>query len=201
MLLDDVDAACRFVLDETGAERLHLLGVSWGGKLLAAYVCSRPSRAPASLTLVAPGIVPRVDVTAGEKAGIALSLLFRPRRPFDIPLSDVELFTDNEEMREYLRRDPHRLHKATARFLYASRSLDRMLRRCPRGAIGIPTTLILASRDRIIDNAATRTAVDRLTGGAAAARVLDGAHTLEFEPEPSAFYEALSRATDLRPAS
>jgi alpha-beta hydrolase superfamily lysophospholipase len=196
-LLEDIDAACAFVLRQTGADRLHLLGVSWGGKLLAAYACAR-SRAPnlASLVLVAPGIVPRVDISPLAKLKVAAVLLLKPTRLFDIPLNDVALFTDNESMRGYLRRDSFRLHKATARFLYASRRLDRMLARCPRGRLSVPTTLILAERDRIIDSAATKGAVDRLTAGSVVTREFDGAHTLEFEADPAPFFQALAGALD-----
>jgi alpha-beta hydrolase superfamily lysophospholipase len=72
--------------------------------------------------------------------------------------------------------------------------LDRMIRRAPRGAITIPTTLLLASRDRIIDSAATREVVLRLTAGRCRVRELAAAHTPEFEEEPGAMYEAIAKA-------
>jgi len=194
-LLDDLDAACEFALEQTGADRLALLGVSWGGKLAAACAADpRRARRIASLTLAAPGIAPRVDVSAATKIAVACCVLVAPRRAFDIPLGDVELFTDNETMRRYLRDDPLQLHQATARFMLASRSLDRRLRRAPRGAVSAPTTLILADRDRIIDNDATRRAVDRLTAGRATIEELPGCHTLEFEPDTGRFFAVLSDA-------
>jgi alpha-beta hydrolase superfamily lysophospholipase len=197
-LLADVDAACRFVLDHSSARRLHLLGVSWGGMLLAAFAARRRGLWPrpecgetppiepadsliASLTLVAPGIVSRVDLPWWKKAAVGACAICRPRRAFDIPLSDPALFTDEAKMQEYLRRDGLSLRRATARFLFASRMLDRMIARAPRGAIHAATTLILASRDRIIDSAATREEVQRLTAGRCQVTELDGAHTLEFE--------------------
>ncbi len=202
-LLDDIDASCRFITARTGCGMVHLLGVSWGGKLLAAYACRRATsrRTIASLTLVAPGIAPQVDVSAVTKLKIAVSLLIQPRRMFDIPLNDAEMFTDNEPMCEYLRRDPYRLYCATARFLYVSRRLDGMLRRCRSGSLTVPAALILALRDRIIDNPATRAAVERLTAGAATVREFDGDHTLEFEPDPAPFYEALANAIESYAAS
>jgi len=191
-LLGDVESACRYVLETTGRSRLGLVGVSWGGKLLASYAAS-PLRCVdiASLVLIAPGIVPQVDVGLAEKLTIALALLVAPQRRFDIPLSGVRLFTDNPVMQDYLRRDRYALHRATARFLYADRQLDGLLRRAGRGAIAAPTTLILARRDRIVNSAATRRVVETLTAGQAAVVELDGAHTLEFEADPQPLYEAI----------
>jgi len=195
-LLDDTAAAVDFALASTAASRVHLVGVSWGGKLLAAYVATRGAAKIASLTLVAPGIVPRIDVPAWTKAAIGVSLVACPRKRFVIPLNDVSLFTDNEQMRQYLRTDPDRLLWATARFFWASRQLDRTLARAPRGAIAVATTLILAGRDRIIDNDATRRAVDSLTEGAASVVTLDGSHTLEFESNAQPLYDSLVAALD-----
>lgn len=194
-LLRDIDTAVRFALDNTGADRAHLLGVSWGGKLLAAYAACRPD-APdvASLTLVAPGIASKVDAAWRAKAGVGLALLCCPCRKFDIPLRDPALFTDNEEMLEYLRGDTLALHRATAKLLFASRRLDRLLKRAPGGSITTATTLLLASRDRIIDNAVTAAAVRRLCADRCVVQELDGAHVLEFEPDPKPLHDALLAA-------
>jgi len=193
-LLDDVWTACRFVLEHTGCRRLHLLGASWGGKLLACYAADgRRSAEIASLTMIAPGIAPTADVSVFTKLKIAAALLMSPRQLFDMPLNDVELFTDNEPMRQYLRSDPCRLLRATARFLYASRRLDVRLRSAPRGTLAMPVTLVLASKDRIIDNGATEAVVQRLSRNLHVS-LLDGAHTLEFEPEPANLYRVLAEA-------
>jgi len=203
-LMEDLDDAVVWMCKHTGAAKAHLVGVSWGGKLAAAY-CQAVSggRATrdqfvvrvASLTLVAPGIVPRVDVGWRTKLAVASSLVGRPGRLFDIPLSDVALFTDNEAGRAFLRGDPHRLTRATARFLFASRVLDWRLSRAGAGGLTVPTTLLLASRDRIIDNDATATAIRRLTGGNARVVTLNGAHTMDFEESPDEFLTTLAAAT------
>lgn len=194
-LLADLAAAIEFVRGRCRADRVHLVGVSWGGKLAAAYALA-PERAAglASLTLVAPGLAPQVDLGPIVKARIALCLLFHPRARFDIPLNQADLFTDNPAMRTWLDGDPLRLHRATARFLYASRSLDGLLTRARRGELTTPATLLLASRDRIIDNPRTRAIMERLTAGRAGVRELEGAHTLEFEANPEPFYRALLEA-------
>jgi alpha-beta hydrolase superfamily lysophospholipase len=196
-LLDDLDAACGFVLTQADCETLHLLGVSWGGKLatvLALRECEK-NRRFASLTLVAPGIVPQVDVSARTKLALAVSLLTRRgRKRFPIPLNDVSLFTDTKAMRRYLSGDEFRLHEATASLLYASRRLDHMVRRAPRSALTLPITLLLASHDRIIDNIATREILERIAGENLETVELLGSHTLEFEPDPQPLHDALVRA-------
>jgi alpha-beta hydrolase superfamily lysophospholipase len=192
-LLADVRAAVDWVLAQTGQQRLALVGVSWGGKLAVAYALTEPSRL-ASLTLIAPGIAARVDVPPATKLAIAACRLIWPKRLFDIPLNDPALFTDNPPMRQYMADDPHRLHRATARLLFSSAMLDRLLARARPGSLAVPTTLILAGRDRIIDNDHTRKAIDRLTAGRANVVGFDACHTIEFEPDASAFHRALCRA-------
>jgi len=194
-ILDDVRASVRFVLEQTGSPRLALVGVSWGGKLAAAFCASSEDvEAIASLTLVAPGIVPLVDVSPVTKLAIAACLLVRPRARFAIPLGAPDLFTDNESMQEFLRTDRLALHRATARFMYASRRLDSLVGRGPVGRLAMPVTLILSAADRIIDSDATARLVTRLTDGRAEVISLSGAHTLEFQEDPSEFHQALLTA-------
>ncbi|MDY7009833.1 MAG: alpha/beta fold hydrolase [Planctomycetota bacterium] len=193
-LLDDVDAAVRYVLEATCEERISLLGVSWGGKLLTAYALRSEAVKIDSLTLVAPGLKPQVDVSIATKLAIISALIFRPGTYFDIPLNEVSLFTDNPDMQEYLRNDPHRLHRATARFLYASARLDRIIARAEERALKVPTTLILAGRDRIIDNSATCDLLEWLADRPVRIRRLDAAHTIEFEKEKGAFYDILCQS-------
>ncbi|MDP6542967.1 MAG: alpha/beta fold hydrolase [Phycisphaerae bacterium] len=194
--LDDVQAAIRFVLERTGSRRVALVGVSWGGKLAAAFCASSDAEAIASLTLVAPGMVPLIDVSPVTKLAIAACLLVRPRARFDIPLGAPELFTDNESMQEFIRTDRLALHCATARFMYASRCLDRLIGRAPAGCLKMPVTLILSAHDRIIDSVATARSIIRLTAERAEIISLSGAHTLEFQEDPVAFYQALLTACE-----
>jgi alpha-beta hydrolase superfamily lysophospholipase len=195
VLLDDVAAGVEHAREQAAAERAAMVGVSWGGKLAAAYLLDRPAAPVASLTLVAPGIAPRVDVPAATKLAIAAAAAFAPRKTFEIPLSDPALFTDHPPMLDYLRRDGLRLHRATARMLLASAVLDRRLARSAAGSLTVPTTLILADHDRIIDNAPTEAAVRRLAApDALEVLTLPGGHTLEFEPAPEGYFEAMETA-------
>ncbi|MFP4054226.1 MAG: alpha/beta fold hydrolase [Phycisphaerae bacterium] len=199
-LLDDLDDALRYARGFCRASRVHVVGVSWGGKLAAAWLaCRSPSLA--SATLVAPGLAAQVDVSASTKAAIAASLACCPRRQFEIPLSEPELFTDNPAVLAYLREDPVRLKKATARFLFVSRCMDGQIARLRRGSIEVPTTLLLASRERIIDSERTREIVGHLSADRARVVELEGCHTLEFEPDPSAFYDELLSSLVPEPTS
>ena len=194
-LLADVRTCLNWACRRTGASTLAGVGISWGGKLLTAFQLRSGAAGPLGrLCLIAPGLVPRVDVGLREKLRIGLSLLTRPDRLFDIPLSDVELFTDNPLFQDYLRQDPLRLHRATARMLLASRRLDRMVARGAGESIQIPLTLILSDRDRIIHNARTYRRLQRLAAQDVRRIELAGAHTLEFEPDPSALYDAVAAA-------
>ncbi len=51
--------------------------------------------------------------------------------------------------------------------------------------------LVLAIRDKIIDNARTRSLISRLCGEHLEVKHLPGAHTLEFEEDPEPFYQVL----------
>jgi alpha-beta hydrolase superfamily lysophospholipase len=75
--------------------------------------------------------------------------------------------------------------------MYESRRLDTMARDAAR-VVTRPTLLALAEKDRIIDNAATRTLVEAMPCSRRRVIVYPGAgHTLEFEPDPAAYFRAL----------
>jgi acylglycerol lipase len=197
-LLDDMQAAIRFILEQTGADRLALVGVSWGGKLAAAFCTARDNTETiASLTLIAPGILAIVDVPMATKLKVGACLLASPRAQCPIPLDDPELFTDNKPMQEFLRTDSLGLHRATVRFMFASRRLDRMITRGGDGCLKMPVTLILSANDRIIDSDATAGLITRLTDRHAEIMTLSGKHTLEFEEEPGEFHRSLLAACTL----
>lgn len=192
-LLSDLEAAVKYVLAQTKSDRLQLVGISWGGKLAACYALN-PARAAAlaGLTLIAPGVAPNVDLHWKQKLLVALCALAAPQEEFSVPLEDPSLFTENPARQAYIRKDPYRLHTVTARFLATSRLLDRQLAVAPAGSLTMPVHLILAERDRIIDNLHTRAIIERLAGDGLHIHELAGSHTLEFERDPAAFYETLA---------
>lgn len=225
-LLADVRGTLDWIREQTGFGRVHLVAVSWGGKVAAAAASEPELRTRfASVTLVAPGLASRVDAPATTKLGVSgckiaaplmifllvgIAAVFWPLLPlgfallvfaallpllrFPIPLQDAGLFTDDPGLQNYIRTDPATLHRVTAQFLYTSRRLDALLAARPSKSILAPTTLILAERDRIIDNAKTRRLSEWLCGDQLHVEQLPGAHTLEFESDPSRLYQTLRQA-------
>jgi len=190
LIADAVDA-----MDEltrrSGCETVNLIGVSWGGKLALnlANVC--PKRV-ASLSLVAPGLFPIVDLPTSAKVRVAWSALMDRRRLFPIPINEPEMFTANPERIAYIRDDPLRLRDVTASFLMASRKMDRCTAVARRQA-GPPARLFLAETDRIISNDATRRWFRELNWPDSRILEYHGAHhTLEFEPEGCRFIDDLA---------
>jgi len=188
--LDDVALAAEAARAETGADAVHLLGVSWGGKLALACAGHRPDLYR-SLILSAPGIVPRVDITLTMKVRLGQCLMSgRTMERFPIPLQDPRLFTENPARIRYIAEDPLSLRDLTARFLRESRRLDGLAHEAAR-TVHTPTLLCLAEHDRIIDNEATRRLIYAMAARRRVRLYAGAHHTLEFEPDPTPYFNDL----------
>ncbi len=185
-LLDDI---AEFVAErrrECGWLPTVLAGISWGGKLAVGLPYRKPGLVD-GLVLLCPGLVPKVAPAFAQRARIAVARVFRPGKFFPIPLNDPDLFTADPGWQTYIEGDRYGLREATARFLFGSFSLDLYLRRAAR-RVTVPTLLLLAGQDRVIDNAGTR----RAAVGFASRdnRAIDypaAHHTLEFEADGHPF--------------
>src|SRR5262249_25423473 len=108
-----------------------------------------------------------------------------------IPLTNPELFTATPRWLDFLRSDALSLHRATAAMLVASARLDWFVRNAPE-RITMPTLLMQAGLDRIIDNVRTKAYFDRFASPDKRLIVYPEAHhTLEFEPDPEPFIRDL----------
>jgi acylglycerol lipase len=145
VLLEDVRRFRRHL----GHVPLHLVGLSWGGKLAAAAALDQPDGLQ-SLVLITPGLRYRVDLPLVTKARVFLSLLAGGRTAFDIPI-EPHMFTQTPDFLEFIRHDPWRLQRVTARFLFTSRVLDWMIAR-KIDNLALPVLLFLAGNDPIIEN-------------------------------------------------
>jgi alpha-beta hydrolase superfamily lysophospholipase len=179
-LIDDVAELLHHVSAESPAVPTVLLSMSWGGKLALAVAAEQAARL-AGLALLYPGLRPRVrpswlqDVLLSWCRGRGYVNGLMP-----VPLDDPALFTSDPAYQERLRHDPLALHQVTRGFIMASRDLDALIESAPP-AITCPIVVLLAGRDRIIDNAAVRQYATRFRGSLTVQEYADAAHTLEFE--------------------
>jgi alpha-beta hydrolase superfamily lysophospholipase len=100
-----------------------------------------------------------------------------------IPLNDPALFTGEPRWQEFIRRDELGLYVVTIDFSLANHALTSELEQ-PR-ALQPPALLMLAGRDDIINNTATRAWFERVAAGPR--KIIEypeARHTLEFEPDP-----------------
>ncbi len=191
-LVEIIDDAHRRI-----ARPVHLVAISWGAKLAVAACIRRPGLVE-SLALIGPGLVPQVDVAFGEKLRVLLALPANPCKLFDVPLGDARLFTENPERVAFIENDPLSLRKVTARFLFQTRMLDRFVRRHAH-AMRTPALVMLAGKDRIVDNDRTRDLFGRFAPLKREELVYpEASHTLEFEPDPEPMRRDLVRWLDER---
>lgn len=178
-LLDDVAEFVQSLRGERAWLPVFVCGISWGGKLAVGLPYRKPGLVD-GIVLLCPGLAPRVKPPLPRRLRIALASRLRPDNRFPIPLNDPELFTSSAEWQKFIDADPQGLKLATARFLFNSFALDIYLRRAAR-RVTVPSLLMLAERDRIIDNARTRAMVARFPGGSSVIEYRGAHHTLEFE--------------------
>ncbi len=175
-----------------------LLAVSWGGKLAAITAARRPELVDA-LALLYPGLCARVQPTAWQRARLNLARRLDVRhKRVEVPLNDPALFTAEPRWQEFIRNDPLALREVTSGFLLAHQDLtSESLTAAPQ--IHCPTLLMLAGRDQIIDNEATKGWASRLgTRELTLCEYPDAQHTLEFEPQPERFVADLLAWLDSR---
>ncbi len=189
-LLSDIAEFIESLKEENQAKKTFLLAISWGGKIATAFQRRYPGLCD-GLALLCPGFYPSVGPSLGGRLRILFSRLIRPRRLFPVPLSEPTLFTETPRWLEFLKEDELSLRKATARFFVESVRLDMYLRWVPKH-VKVPVLMMLAEKDRIIQNEPTRKLLDRFASEDRTLIEYPGAHhTLEFEENPEPFLHDL----------
>jgi alpha-beta hydrolase superfamily lysophospholipase len=158
---------------------LHVLGLSWGGKLATAAVAAVPLYVR-SLILVTPGLVPRVKLPFTHKLQLMKAIAIGSHREVPIPIED-RWFTRSPAFLDFLRQDPLRSRLVSTALLRATLALDGILRR-DLSTIRVPVHLFLAENDRIIDNRKTEEMLKQLPTKLASRHLYEGAtHSLQFD--------------------
>lgn len=171
---------------------LHLLGVSWGGRI-AAVTAARAAAQLKSVVFSTPGIASLREYPLRMKLAVVAALITKNEREFVVPVENPALFTDDPDEQGYIEEDELSLRRVTARFLFESRRLEKLARR-EFTRIRIPLFLLLAGRDEIVDNAATRALFDACTSSGKTLKLYERArHTLEFDACRGEYFEDLAR--------
>ena len=158
-----------------------LCGVSWGGKPAAVAAGEHPTLCD-GVMLLCPGLRPHVRPNAAQRAALRAAAWWgATRRTVGIPLDDPRLFTRTPGFVEFVRDDPLALHAATVGLLAASVELDDRLPAAVAD-LRVPLLTLLAGRDEIVDNPATRRLLATCPAADQTVREYpDARHTLEFE--------------------
>jgi alpha-beta hydrolase superfamily lysophospholipase len=168
-----------------------LLGISWGGKLVAAFARRHPDLI-GGIAMICPGLFARQAPDALRRTLLAAAGLGGAGRScVQIPLRDPALFTDSPYWRAYVSHDPLALRRITIRCALADSKLTSLATAAP-GELTVPLLFVLAGRDRIVDNIRTRAFFQRIAAPDKELLELPhAAHTLDFEPDASAYVERL----------
>lgn len=179
-LIDDALAARDELFRRTGLSAYHVIGVSWGGKLATATYVHDPAGVR-TLSLVTPGLFPRMIATGEQKAKIGFAMIYEPMARFDIPLNDPDLFTANRAWQTFFQEDPLTLRQCTASFYLASRRMDRTIAKLP-STPPVPMHLFVAGDERVVDNEQTLQFIRGLNWPGTRISIFPHArHSLEFE--------------------
>lgn len=187
-----IDDVASYLETLRGTRPVVLSGISWGGKLAAA-VARRHASAINGLALICPGFYSPHDPGLLKGAALLLPILRRlDERRMQIPLRNPQWFTDSPKWQSFIARDPLTLRDVTWRFARESYRLTRFARESAT-FLHMPTLMMLAGRDRIINNRRTLQFYRRIP---AANRALieypNAAHTLEFEFDPLPYFRDLA---------
>lgn len=191
VLLDDLRRVHGWVRAERPGRLIQAVAHSWG----AVYALAYQGRAPAAferMSLVGPGLFPRVDLTMGEKIKVAAGALASPHLTLPIPIEGPGSFTANPAKQAAIEADEARLQHASARF-FACAWLLRIRAVAAARRTRARLYVYLAERDAIIDTEATRRFFFSCGEGVLVETFEDAHHTLEFEADPSAFVDLLVR--------
>jgi alpha-beta hydrolase superfamily lysophospholipase len=158
-----------------------LLGISWGGKFVPALAAQRPDLI-AGAGMICPGLYARQQPNVVQRLALQTANAMRLQsQQIAIPLKDPALFTDSPAWQDYIARDPLTLRRVTVRFALEDRRLT-LLARDAAERIHVPVLLMLAGRERIVDNERTRAFFERMaSANKSLIEYPDAGHTFEFD--------------------
>lgn len=165
---------------------VHLAGMSWGG-MAALYLGLRRGWLFDSITLLAPGLAAKRDISFMDKLRVAADFFKNDMTRQVKPLFNPKHFTSVEKWRDFIENDPDRVRKVGTAFCFETLKMRRFIKENAGKRHLPPTLCLLAGNDAIIDNAAAADICRR--AGAQVETIPDSAHTLIFDkPDETAAY-------------
>ncbi len=160
-------------------DRLHLVTLSWGGRL-GVLLAGRDPDFFDTVSFLTPGFRPKVGYPLKEKWRIHQASWRRPDELFDLPIKP-EMFTERPDALEYIKNDPLRTRRLPARFLRDMPVLEKLVRKlAPQ--VTSPAGLYLAENEDIIDVGGARRIFKRFSSRSKRERMFHAAkHALVFE--------------------
>jgi pimeloyl-ACP methyl ester carboxylesterase len=96
-------------------ELIKLVATSWSAKVVIVYAQKYPDRV-SSLTLIAPGLCPQIDISLRERIGVKIQGTLQPNKMHAVPILDASMFTENPEMICFIEPDPWMLKEEMTSF-------------------------------------------------------------------------------------
>ncbi|MEM1069931.1 MAG: alpha/beta fold hydrolase [Planctomycetota bacterium] len=170
-----------------------LLGISWGGILACAFARHHAEQIQA-MGLICPGLCSLRAASPVQRLGLGIARrLGLSNMRVAIPLKESWLFSQSPKAQRYIDQDPLKLRKITIRFAVENQRLLHEATVHPE-QIDVPILLVLSGKDPIVDNPATRQFVERTANrNQAIIEYPESSHTLEFEDDPSNYFNDLSQ--------
>ena len=103
-----------------------------------------------------------------------------PKATTAIPIQP-EMFTTTPKHLDFIRGDSLRLHQATSRFFLVSRAFEKEID-ADAHSLSVPTLLVLAGMDQIIDNEAVESLLQTTADGTVQTLIYeDQTHSIQFD--------------------
>jgi len=181
VFLEDIEDGIEFVASQSKGKKIYLLGICWGGLLIADYLCQKQNHIDGAVFL-APAIYRKVDFNFAVKAVARLCHIINPQIRFKIPIKDA-MFTKSPAYLEFIGNDSLRLRSLTTRFFDEILKLESRFEG-KNHRIPVPVLLMLAGKDDIIDNGKVKEWFSRLETDDKEMRIFEGfSHVMPFEDE------------------
>jgi alpha-beta hydrolase superfamily lysophospholipase len=186
--IEDLEAAIQYARSRAPDVPFHLMANEMGFYAAFAYAKMKP-KSVQSLIFVTPSaaILPSADHPTSLKAKIYVSPSYRY---FETPLDDKD-FVSSGEGYDWIRNDRLGQREFTASFLRAINSLRADTTKFEKSDLQIPLLLVLASKDRIIDNARAKSGFYDNYPGPKILLEIDTEHFIGLTPESEIMNQAL----------